>query len=244
MKKHHILSILLIVAIFAACVNKQEKKEEIKKVAIVVDTTKVLCDGERVLVKNYRFIGDTLLHSKSYLVKYYFDIYNKDTCKTEKYINANLKEEFEGIKDIGDINNDNRKDSFFILPPLNQCEKGNSYYFTDLTLPRFETTENCNHNNYLINIGDIDEDGICELGYFHNSCVSRYKGIEVYTLKAKKWNLIGRCCYDIEYSSTNINLYKYIKKTGKGTFELLEITDLTNDKSKIGKKNWLKFNMN
>ncbi len=33
----------------------------------------------------------------------------------------------------------------------------------------------------------------------------------------------------------------YVRKISKGKFEMLEITDLTNNKSKIGKKNWLKY---
>ena len=35
----------------------------------------------------------------------------------------------------------------------------------------------------------------------------------------------------------------FVKKTGKNKFEMLEITDLTKDKAKIGKPNWIKFPM-
>ncbi len=35
----------------------------------------------------------------------------------------------------------------------------------------------------------------------------------------------------------------FVKKLGKGKFSMLEITDLTDDRTKIGKRNWKQFLM-
>jgi hypothetical protein len=35
----------------------------------------------------------------------------------------------------------------------------------------------------------------------------------------------------------------FVRKVSKNKFEMLEITDLTEDKTKIGKRNWKQFSM-
>lgn len=238
--KEHFLKILLMLLflVITSCNIRCKKigKNKIDKMIIIENSKKTISS-------NYEFIGNTLLHDYRGIIRYYFEKYQKDTCITEKYDNSKLVDKFEGISEIGDINKDKKKDSVFILPPLNQCENGQSYYFSDTIFPRIITESNCCHTKYLFIIDDIDEDGISEIGLYYTSCVSKYKSLYVYSLKNDEWKQIGHCIYDLDYSSENTNYCKYIKKTGRNTFEMLEITDLTKDKSKIGKKNWLKFKM-
>jgi hypothetical protein len=42
--------------------------------------------------------------------------------------------------------------------------------------------------------------------------------------------------YDTSFAS-------YVKKTTKNKFKMFEITDLVEDKTKIGKPNWLEFSI-
>jgi hypothetical protein len=125
------------------------------------------------------------------MIQTYLNQYNVDSCGIQKYDDSTLAKEFEGIKELGDINNDNINDSVFVLPPLTFCEDGQSYYFSDLNLPRLLTDSYCCHPESIFNVGDIDEDGVAEIGQYYSSCTGRYKSLIVYSLKAKKWKEVG-----------------------------------------------------
>jgi hypothetical protein len=47
--------------------------------------------------------------------------------------------------------------------------------------------------------------------------------------------------FDLNYSNPETNFKTYVKKTGKGKFQMLEITDPADDKTE--KRNWLKYEL-
>ena len=212
-----------------------------------VDTLSI---KNKVSSLDYSFFSDSILHGHKEELKYYFKKYGSDsTCSSfwHFYDKEEIRSEFEGLAYIGDINHNAIKDSVFVLEPLNYCKHdgekdfdGEAYYFTDTTLPRLQTGSSCCHPSNLFLVGDINEDGISEIGQFFSSCASHYKSLYVYSLKNGKWNQVGHSCFDLFYMDVNKPLSSWVKKTSKNKFEMLQITDLT-EKSKIGKKDWLKF---
>ena len=194
----------------------------------------------------YQFIKDSVLHGYADILRYYFSKYAPDSCWPAPYDSTYFRE-FEGMGYIGDINQNKTKDNFFVLNPISAChfpdEKswdGEAYYFTDTTLPRLQTESYCCHPTSLFHVGDIDEDGISEIGEYFSSCSSRYKSLYVYSLKKQQWKEVGHVVYDLVYSDSTRPYSTYVRKKSPGEFEMLEITDLT-DKKYIGQKHWLKF---
>jgi hypothetical protein len=92
-------------------------------------------------------------------------------------------------------------------------------------------------------VGDIDEDGVAEIGQYFSSCASHYKSLYVYSLKNKRWKEIGHCVYDLYYMNIGKPFSYFVRKVSKNKFKMLEITDLTDDTTKIGKRNWKQFSM-
>jgi hypothetical protein len=201
--------------------------------------------SDSVLSTDYSFIGDSILKRHKALLAHYFKVYNAKNCKAQVYSKKSLREGFEGFKRLGDINSDGKIDSIFVLNPLGMCEAdtGQSYYFTNNNIPRLVSHSYCCHPRNIFSVGDIDEDGISEIGQYYSSCVSRYKSLHIYSLKNHKWKEIGVSTFDLKYMSYDKPFSHYVRKNGKNRFEMLEVTDLTNDKSKIGKPNWIKFSL-
>ncbi len=182
---------------------------------------------------NIRFISDSLVHKKTQFLKDLINKYQPDSCVIIAYENKVLKEGFEGIKVVGDINNDRTPDTVFVLPPFNFCDEGESYYFSDTGLPRLFTESYCCHPENLFSIGDIDEDGIAEICIFYSGCTGRFKSLIAYTLKNNSWKEIGHVTFDINFMKPDKE--NRVKKTGKGKFEMLEIID------EPEKKEWKQF---
>lgn len=196
---------------------------------------------------DYTFFADSLLHGHKEVLKFYFKKYNPETCSHSHLDKSEIIGSFEGLVYIGDINHNNIKDSVFVLEPINYCRfegdndfEGDAYYFTDTTLPRLQTGSICCHPQNLFLVGDIDEDGVSEIGQFFSTCASHYKSLYVYSLKKNRWKEIGHSVFDIFYMDVNKPYSSWVRKTGKNKFEMLQITDITK-KSKVGKKDWLKF---
>jgi hypothetical protein len=232
--------ITLTVCLFSC---KEHKVENVK-----IEKPKTLITGNfdslrLSLNKNITFIGDSLLKGKISLMQGYLRKYQRDTCGIITYQDTLLKSEFEGVKNIGDINNDKLNDTVFVVPTFNYCDDGNSYVFFDTTLPRLNTDSYCCHPNNIFSVGDIDEDGISEIGQYYSSCASHYKSLIVYSLKDNEWKEVGHCVYDLFYMDIGKPYSYFVKKISKGKFAMLEITDSTDDKTKIGKRNWKKFSM-
>ncbi len=220
--------------------NCTEQKVENKK----IETSNRLISGkfdslQKTLINNISFIGDTLLKGKKRLLENYLSRYQTDTCGIIIYQDTVLKSEFEGFKNLGDINNDKKNDTVFVIPTFNYCDDGNSYVFFDTTLPRLYTDSYCCHPDNLFSIGDIDEDGINEICIFYSSCTSRFKSLIAYSLKANKWKQIGRSLFDVGFMKPDKE--KRVRKISKGEFEMLSIESIMQGGKFIGKKSWQKF---
>ncbi|WP_133054055.1 hypothetical protein [Niastella yeongjuensis] len=192
-------------------------------------------------VTDYLFFSDSILPEHKSILNYYFSKYGSDTTRSS-YWQQEMKEGFEGLYSIGHIKNNLKMDSVFVLPPLTDIE-GQCYYFTDTTLPRLQTDSYCCHPSNIFLVGDIDEDGVSEIGQYYSSCVSHYKSLYVYSLKNKAWREIGHCVYDLNYMDIDKPYSYFVKKISKNKFKMLEITDLTPDTAKIGKRNWIRFSL-
>jgi hypothetical protein len=135
--------------------------------------------------------------------------------------------DFEGFNNVGDGNNDGKDDFVFVLHPLNKCEEGQSYYFSNSAIPRIETDSYCCHPKSVFSIGDIDEDGKNELGQYYSSCASRYKGMTIWSLKGGKWKEITSFSYVLnDKYRLFVDFQKLFKKVAKGKLSYLEISDV------------------
>ena len=246
------ITLAFLTTLFFVCCR--DKTEKVLTTAITsatlkdttVDTTKEIY---KVKATDYNFFADSVLKGHKEILKYYFTKYSSDACDAEFYDKSELIKNFEGLVNLGNIRKD-RTSSVFVLKPLNYCtfdnEKdldGEAYYFTDTTLPRLKTDSYCCHPSNIFSVGDIDEDGTEEIGQFYSSCTSHYKSLYVYSLKNKSWKEVGHSVYDLNYMDIEKPFTYYVKKKHKGKFEMLEITDLTEDTIKIGKPNWKQFSI-
>jgi len=189
--KHYHLATILLLLTSSICSCKNKTNDQSASTTIV-HTQKIDMDSLRQNLKeNLQFIGDSLLTGKTFLLNKYINNYQPDSCVIICYKNTELRSEFEGVKNIGDINSDKIPDTVYVIPPFNYCDEGYSYSFFDPTLPRLFTDSYCCHPDNLFSIGDIDEDEISEICIFYSSCVSRYKSLISYSLKEGKWKQIG-----------------------------------------------------
>lgn len=217
--------------LFVACHDATKSNP---KVDTTVTSTSIPNDSlVNQLKDNGRFIGDSLLKGKRAVMDAYLATYQPDSCGIITYENTDLKKEFEGIKNVGDINGDGINDTVFVMVPFKYCDDGEAYVFFDTSLPRLLTDSYCCHPDNLFSIGDIDEDGFAEICIFYSSCASRFKALIAYSLKGGKWKEIGRCGFDIAFMKPNKE--KRVRKVGKGKFEMLQIID------KETQKEWVPF---
>lgn len=90
---------------------KQPKVDEHKAETTVI-IKKINQDSlQHQLDESIHFIGDSLLKNKGALLKNYLKKYQTDTCAIIAYSDKDLKEGFEGLKKIGDINGDKIADT-------------------------------------------------------------------------------------------------------------------------------------
>jgi hypothetical protein len=184
-------------------------------------------------------IEDSLLNGYAGIARYYFTSYYVDSCGVLPHSDTIWMESMRNFQRMQDINGNRRNyDSVFVLPPLNFCEEGESYYFLDTTLPRLYTDSWCCHPENMFEVGDIDEDHVREIGLYYSSCASRYKSLLVYSLKDGEWKEVGSCTIDILWEY-NPDHRRYVRKTGRGRFEMLT----TYDPNKMDVKRWVKFTM-
>lgn len=206
----------------SSCADRQKVKQQSELPAPQVDL-KLTTTKDSFFSNNYSFYGDTVFPGHKSLIKFFIDQYNKDPCVPMTYEKKNLIEGFEGYKELGDINNDGKKDSVFILEPLNWCEydDGQSYYFTDTTLPRLKSGSYCCHPSNFFKVSDIDEDGISEVGFFYSSCTSRYKSLQVFQLKNKEWQQIATADFDIlTQAPDKVKFEDLVRKIAKNKFQI------------------------
>nr|WP_315240731.1 hypothetical protein [uncultured Flavobacterium sp.] len=231
--------VLIICLVIVSCERKIEERTGTKKiflepinqlsyewqfVAIKNGTSK-----DSVLSNDIQFINDSILKGK---FKLDISKYEIESRKKECYpirLRKKLFDEFynEGYNNLGDLNGDNKADSVFVLHALNYCEEGDSYYFTDNSIPRILTDSNCCHPYSIINIGDIDEDGKSEIAEYYSSCASRYKAITIYSLKESGWKEIKSFSFVLnDKYFIDKDFKKLFRKTFKNYLEYYEISDI------------------
>ena len=241
--------IIALAILFSSCYNKN--KIEPIEISTGIESPNIhqnkLLPNNLVSTNDYIFFADSVLHGYRDVLKFYFKKYIPDSCGHLHLEQKDIIDNFEGLEFIGDINHNKTQDSIFVLGQLGFCKfegeddfDGDAYYFTDTTLPRLQTTSGCCHPKNIFYVGDIDEDGIAEIGLFSSSCASHYKSLYVYSLKNGKWKKVGHSVFDLFYMDVNKPYSNWVRKTGRNKFQMLQITDLTR-KDKVGKRDWLKF---
>lgn len=175
-------------------------------------------------------MNDSILKGKFKLDISKYELDNpKNNCYPIKLSKKTIHEFYnQGFNQLGDLNGDKKIDSVFVLHSLSYCENGDSYYFTDNTVPRIQTESNCCHPESIFSIGDIDEDGGNEIGQYYSSCASAFKSINIWTLKNNKWKQIATFAFfynNGKYEAFK-DFHKLYKKTAKGKFKFLEISDM------------------
>ena len=246
------LTFLLVFFSLLACKNevkKTERKTADKKVVSKPNPSKKLSYAEEIeklkiskpknsiLSNDIQFINDSILEGK---FKLDISKYELENSKKECFPTIIAKEEFyeysiksnrilkKVFKNLGDLNGDGKNESVFILPSLGWCEEGQSYYFTDNTIPRILTDSNCCHAESVFSIGDIDEDGGNEIAEYYSSCSSNFKYIDIWTLKENEWKLVDKFAFfysNGKYEAFK-DFHKLFRKISKNKFKFLEISDM------------------
>ncbi len=140
-----------------------------------------------------------------------------------------IKSTFEGFKNLGDLNGDDRPDSVFFLDPFHygDIDSGQSYYFTDTSLPRIPSDSYCCHINNVFVLPDIAENKTRELGIYYSSCASRYKSIRYYILKNGGWDQFATSEFDIlTQDPSQINFSDLVKKLDQNTIAVKNFLEL------------------
>ena len=207
-----------------ACKKESRKLSHKERIEFLKDSI----PNSLILSNDIEFINDSILNGK---FKLDISKYDSEDCYPKIEKKKEVYEDYTdfGFKDLGDLNGDGKNESVFVLSPLNWCEEnyGKSYYFTDNSIPRIESDSFCCEPSFLMNIGDIDEDGGNELAEYKTSCTSRYKSVSFWTFKNGKWKLLGNFTHMVDNGKYDIfkDFDKLFKKTNKSKFEFLEIKD-------------------
>ncbi len=228
----NIVKVVLIILMFTCCHKKNEPdvKNLIEKSFKVlpheeqIELIRENTSHDSILSSDYNFITVNLLENR-------FDIdiakYQNEKSLPIRLNKEELIEKFEGFQNIGDLDKDGKDDHVFVLDPLDFCEEGQSYYFSNPTIPRIFSESYCCHPNSIFSIGDIDEDGSNEIGQYYSSCASRYKSINIWTLSENVWSKIDQVAFTINDDyQVFADFDKLSEKISKGVFRFLEITDV------------------
>lgn len=231
------LLLIIIILSITSCKNGVEKTGTKK---VFLEPNQISYDWQLFAVKNgtskdsvlsndIQFINDSILKGKFKLDISKYEAENKIKGCLPDRLQKKMFDEYynEGFNNLGDLNGDKKEDYVFVLHALNYCEEGDSYYFTDNSIPRILTDSNCCHPSSIINIGDIDEDGKSEIAEYYSSCASRYKTITIYSLKNSEWKEIKSFSFVLndEYFIDK-DFKKLFRKTSKNNLEYYEIKDV------------------
>ncbi|HAO05715.1 MAG TPA: hypothetical protein DCQ50_01765 [Chryseobacterium sp.] len=252
---------LIILLGWFACTNKKENngkikaKENFQKTLSFedkIENFKINKSGDSILSNDIQYINDSILKRK---FKLDISQYNSKDIQKKCLPNIILKNSFyespvegdvsftKNFKNLGDLDGDKKNDSVFILPSLNLCEEGQSYYFTNNKIPRIKTESNCCHTESIFSIGDIDEDGGNEIAEYYSSCASNFKSIRIWTLKNSQWKSVG--VFTFYYNNGKFkafeDFHKLYKKISKNKFQFLEISDKKGDGSLVMKWHTIKM---
>lgn len=135
---------------------------------------------------------------------------------------------------IGDVNFDNINDTAFIVTPelkfaINEHGKEEDYYdgcvndtcfiqvYFSNNLPIL--SHNQAINGHLINVGDLNKDGFCELLYAPDWFTSCWQGIFVYSIKNGNWSELGNT--GVYRCNENVSYKERVKPINDKSFELI-----------------------
>jgi len=97
---------------------------------------------------------------------------------------------------------------------------------------------------YLANVGDLNDDGICELCFVPDWFTSNWTGLNIYSLKNDKWILLGQGSVRRDVPEMENELYTPYEKRiikHKGYFEILEnVMNEDGDEKLVPKKFYFK----
>lgn len=233
--KSYKLTLCLLIVILCSCNNVNNTHVDIEKTEFQelnyneqVSLIRKNLSKDSILSFDQEFIFKEILKEK-YQVK--IAQYLKQDCYPIQFSKDDEIQNFEGFQNIGDIDNDNKDDFVFILSPLNYCEEGQSYYFSNPDIERIITDSYCCRPNSIFSIGDMDEDGRNEIAQYYSSCASRYKAINIWTIKENKWKLVETLAFTVNNGKYEVfkDFDKLFKKVSKGIFQFLEISDVRAD---------------
>jgi len=186
--------------------------------------------------QNINFMVAHLPKGGRAVVQNYFDNYGRDSCGLVTYKNEQLADSFEPSADIKAIKKGRVTDKVFVMPPFTYCDDGDSYCFYDQSLPRLHTNSYCCHPANLFVLDDIDEDGIKEIGIYYSSCTSRFKALQIYSLKKGRWKQIATSTFDTFMQDPDKTKFEtLVKKISKGKFQVCDLDD--------GKTKWIHVTM-
>lgn len=191
------------------------------------------------LQENLKYISQFLIHKKESYLRIYLKEYLKDSNCLKCYSSREINREWQGIKGLGYLHHGPTKDSVIIISEINSCLGEGIYAFTNPSLPFLTNGSDCLLLENIFSVGDMDEDGIDELGVYESSCVSRFKSLAVYSLKNRHWKEVGRCAFDIYQEWPDKR--NRIRKLKKGEFQMLEVLDNFPNKRLPVIRKWLKF---
>jgi hypothetical protein len=194
----HFIALGVLIFI-VSCLNKKAKERPVTQNDSI--TASIKFEETSSLIKKHNKLRDGLLsdtHLPS-IVKSY--IQDTNVVVILDQITDPIR-----YKSLGDINGDDKKDSIFLMPEFvvadsvkhlgNICE---SFTFTDKSLSRIQEDEGCNSLDDIFVVGDIDQDGIEEIGLYTSSCASHYKALRVYSYKKNQWKEAGAVTFDLFY---------------------------------------------
>jgi hypothetical protein len=116
-------------------------------------------------------------------------------------------------------------------------ENGTSIIFSDPSIPRIRVDQECLDLDYVFVTADIDEDKHLELGKYYTSCASRFKKIDLLSLKDNQWTSYGAVTFDKWFEDPPKE--QRIRKVDKGRFEMREVTDSAG--ARIDR--WIRFSL-
>lgn len=213
----------LIIVLFLFACKKESNDIQIERTSLKGNLT------DTYLSNNIQFINDSVLMGKFKLDIAKYEIENSTKqCRPITIKKADFREYHdEGMVNVGDLDGDKKDEFVFVLTPLNSCEEGDSYYFTNNNIPRIKTDSGCCHPRNILNIGDIDEDGKMEIAEYYSSCASRYKAITIYSFKKSKWKEIKSFSFVLnDQFSIEKDFKKLFRKISKNNLEYYEISDV------------------
>lgn len=109
-----------------ACKGIDTSKQQPTPVTVKEDSVKhkePIPHWDSLLSVAYNFYADSIIKSHNALIQQLFSKYVYDTCAPVIYQKLEYRPgEFEGIKSVGDINNNGLPDSVFAMSPLSWCD--------------------------------------------------------------------------------------------------------------------------